>query len=253
MFRSQRKLKRLARAEEPTSRDLNTRFPSKPKLGQLMTYLPAPVSIPRQSGRLLVRINPLSQRLATHPRQLALGKLARCGNGSTLRLRKAVRTIEVRPQLPVTHRAHCRMACREVAMRPEARHFLEKSCLHHALEAPRQTLVKHCAIAWGQHPVAQRPVGERTHGGALQMRDRLSRAVPDLERALDALGVVGRYASGGFGIDAPQLLVQRWPAACCRARIAGWRAVRSPRALRPVTSSRNPASIMASKRRARRW
>src|SRR6266480_5784435 len=150
----------------------------KPESCQLMTY----VSIPRQPS---VRIDPLPAGLAPHPGQLPLRQLARRRNGPLHPLLQGVLPVEVRPQLPVAHRAHRRMTGRESASAAQPHHLLEKARRHHRIETPGDPLVQHGSPPGRKNPVAQWPAGERADGRALQLRDRPSGGVTDFERTLD--------------------------------------------------------------------
>src|ERR1051326_6134088 len=110
--------------------DLNTRFPSKPQLGQLLRY----VSIPRHLS--CIGIEPACFKLlshATHPGQLSLRELARCDNAPSHRLGEVTRPIEVRPQLPITDRAHGGTTRGEIAACTQRSHLIQKSRLHHGV------------------------------------------------------------------------------------------------------------------------
>src|SRR5580693_9373219 len=94
---------------------------SKTKLSQLVTH----VAIPRRFP--VFGVQPARHLFGAQPRELTLRELARCENAALLGLLQRVLSVEVSPELPVTHRPHGRMSGRQVAALVQPPDFVQKT------------------------------------------------------------------------------------------------------------------------------
>src|SRR5579883_463095 len=167
------------RREGPNGRNLNMLTESKTKLDQLATH----VAIPRQLVDL--RVEPSWGGLGPHPGELALGELARGGNATLDGLIEAVFSLEMRPELPISDRAHRGMACGQITPAVQRPHLFEEPRRHHAVKASGEALMQHRPAAGGQRPRLERHAGKRAHGLPLQLRDPAAGRVANLQSPLN--------------------------------------------------------------------
>jgi hypothetical protein len=148
------------------------------------------------------------------PRQLALRELARRrgrrgGDGVGVAL------VERRPRLPIADGAHRRQAGVQVAAGTQRAHLGDESRVEHRREALADACVQPGTIVRLEGDQRRRPAV----GRAVPGRKRSAAQAMDFERALDALAVVRREASGGLRVDRRELGVQGRPAGACGALV----------------------------------
>ena len=126
--------------------------------------------------------------------------------------------VEEAPGLPVAHRAHAGQLRVELECSPQRAQLLHQSRFQHCVEAIRNAPVQLGAVLRHEREGPQFE-GQFLLAGGLQLRQGLPGQFPDLERALDALRVVGRESRRGRRIEARKIGMQRRPAVARGARI----------------------------------
>src|SRR5215469_6569489 len=96
---------------------------SKPKLSEAL----ANVAIPRRLGVAGIRVEPFERAFRADPGELPLGQLACGGDAAAGGLLEADLTLQMRPQLPITHGANGRQAGVQVAARVQRAHLIKKT------------------------------------------------------------------------------------------------------------------------------
>jgi hypothetical protein len=155
---------------------------------------------------------------AAQPRQLALGELPGGGGASVAQLGHREFPFKALPRLPVADRAHARQRGAQAVAAAQLTHLIDQPAGQHRLEALGNAAMERVAILRNQRKGLQLE-GQLGTLAALQGTQWLAGEPPNLECALDALGVARRDAACRRRIDGLQLRMQRWPAALGRLRI----------------------------------
>ena len=136
----------------------------------------------------------------TQPGELPFRELPSGGHCALDRGFQGAVARKMRPQLAISHRADGRHVLGQIATLVERSHLVQEARGHHALEALRERRVQAGTIRRDHRDTDEVPLQGRMCS-RLQCGDRLTGRRVHLERALDALRVVGMNTRGGRGVD----------------------------------------------------
>jgi len=146
-------------------------------------------------------LEPLPTGVGLDPGELPFGELARCRHRPLHRLIERATALEVGHELTVTDRAQGRRTARQIGPAAQRFDLGEKTRGHHPLESLSDPYMQQPAIRRHERIARKCEPGGGRLRRTLPIADRATTDGVHLERALDALRIVGMDALRRLGVD----------------------------------------------------